>query len=78
MAKLLTARLDDETEKVLAGLARASGKTESQLVRDGIHLIALSLRGARKAGPEFVGLGKFESGKTDLGSSKKRLAGFGK
>ena len=47
----------------------------SKVVREGIRLLAASHPGSGH--PKIVGLGKFSSGRADLGSNKKHLQGFG-
>ncbi|MDP8981104.1 MAG: ribbon-helix-helix domain-containing protein [Acidobacteriota bacterium] len=72
--KTVQARLDPETEKTLARLVDQLGLSSSTLVREGIRLLAASQPNTR----EIVGLGKFSSGVTNLGSDKKHLKGFGR
>jgi hypothetical protein len=76
MAKTARARLDDETEALLKALSRATGQSESELIRMGLE--SLSEKLARKRRNRIIGLGKFASGVRDLGSNKRRLTGFGK
>jgi hypothetical protein len=78
MAKTLTARLDERSEEELAKLAKTLGKTESEIVRDGIHLMATtySMKSLKKS--QFFGMGEFTSGLKDLASNKKHLGSFGK
>lgn len=76
MAKIVHARLDTESEKLLEQLARKLGWSESRIVREGIgQLAACSVRSGAK---RIIGLGKFSSGTSDLGSNKARLKGFGR
>ncbi len=75
MGALIHARLDAATERQLARLRRATGLTDSELVRRGLQaLVVLPLRGNRI----IVGLGAFESGTSDLGSNRAHLRGFGR
>ena len=76
MARIIHARLDARTEKILVEIERRLGWNDSQVVREGIKALnsLLPPRGRRK----IVGLGRFESKKSDLGSSKKHLEGFGR
>jgi hypothetical protein len=75
MGAIIHARLDPQTKRQLAHLRKATGLTDSELVRRGLQaLAALPLRGSRT----IVGLGAFESGKTDLGSNRAHLRGFGR
>ncbi len=76
MARIIHARLDAQTEKILVELERRLGWNDSQIVREGIKALnsLLPPRGRRK----IVGLGRFRSGKPDLGSNDKHLEGFGR
>ena len=60
---------------MLAELRRRTGLSDSELLRKGIQLLARSA-GPRR-GPKIVGLGRFESGRPDLGSNETHLRGFG-
>jgi hypothetical protein len=76
MAKIVHARLDAESEKLLEQLARRLGWSESRIIREGIGQLAAGslVSGAKR----IIGLGKFSSGASDLGSNKARLRGFGR
>ena len=76
MSRIIHARIDSETEKVLRQLERRLGWNDSQVVREGIKSLR-SLLGPRRA-REIVGLGKFRSGMADLGSNPAHLEGFGR
>lgn len=75
MSRIIHARLDEETEKMLQVLQRRLGWTDSRVVREGIK----SLNGlvVRRTRQRIRGIGKFRSGIADLGSNKKHLQGFG-
>ena len=75
MSALIHARLDPETQRHLARLRKTTGCSDSELVRRGLRALA-ALPGPE--GPRIVGLGAFASGKTDLGSNRRHLRGFGK
>jgi hypothetical protein len=76
VAKIVHARLDEETHQLLRRLRQRTGLTDSDLLRRGLKaLAAQSERGRR---PRIVGLGKFASGRPDLGSNKAHLKGFGR
>lgn len=75
MSKIVQARLDDETRAVLERLRRRTGVGESELVRRGLKLLASASEERPK---RIIGLGRFASGRTDLGSSKRHLRGFGR
>jgi hypothetical protein len=75
MGALIHARLDAETNRQLDRLRKATGLTDSELVRRGLRaLAALPFQGTRN----LVGLGAFASGKPDLGSNRAHLRGFGR
>jgi hypothetical protein len=72
---IVQARLDDDAQKALENLVRRLRWSPSKVVREGIRLLAASHPGSGH--PKIVGLGKFSSGRADLGSNKKHLQGFG-
>jgi hypothetical protein len=75
MPRVIHARLDAETERMLRRLERCFGWSESQIVREGIKLLhTLTGRGRKR----IVGLGRFSSGIPDLGSNKTHLEEFGR
>jgi hypothetical protein len=76
MAFIVQARLDERSRKRLSVLVRELGLTPSEVVREGIR--ALETSHVRKKKRTIIGLGKFASGISDLGSNKKHLDGFGK
>jgi hypothetical protein len=76
MARVVQARLDDDTDKMLHDLRRRTRLSDSELVRRAIRSLAvLSPTGG---GPRVVGIGRFESGVPDLASNKRHLKGFGR
>jgi Ribbon-helix-helix protein, copG family len=75
MAKVVHARLDDETDGLLRRLRRSTGLGDSELIRRGLR--ALDTVSAGKGRPSVIGLGAFASGVSDLGSNKRHLDGFG-
>jgi len=75
MPRMIHARLDPETERMLRRLERRFGWSDSQVVREGIKVLnGVTERGRRRV----VGLGRFSSGIPDLGSNKTHLKGFGR
>jgi hypothetical protein len=76
MSRIIHARLDGETEKLLRQLERRLGWNDSRVVREGIK----ALRGLLVGGGsrQIIGLGRFHSGVPDLGSNKAHLDGFGR
>ena len=57
-------------------LVRELGWTPSQVVREGLRVLEASYLRRKRRG--IIGLGKFRSGVSDLGSNKKHLRDFGK
>lgn len=55
---------------------RELGWTPSQVVREGLRVLEASR--LRRNRPGIIGLGKFESGVSDLGSNKKHLRNLGR
>lgn len=76
MRTAIQARLDDQSRKRLAALMRDLGWTPSRVVREGLRVLEASLLRRRRRG--IIGLGKFRSGVSDLGSNKKHLSDFGR
>jgi hypothetical protein len=75
MGSLIQARLDDECQKIMRQLLRKTGWTPSQIVREGLRLLASCQAGNGRR--TITGQGKFSSGVGDLSSNKKHLQGFG-
>lgn len=75
-SRIVQARVDGATERLLARLRRRTGLSDSQLVRKGLELVGESLGPARPR--QIRGLGRFASGISDLGSNKRHLDGFGR
>lgn len=69
------ARLDPETQRALDRMVRHLGMSPSAVVREGIRLLAVSQQAPVRK--KIIGLGKFRSGISDLGSNKRHLTGFG-
>jgi len=76
MSRIIHARIDEETERLLREIERRLGWNDSQVVREGIKALNTSLVPRRPR--QIVGLGRFRSGIRDLGSNKAHLKGFGR
>jgi hypothetical protein len=76
MKATVQARLDAPTQRALDRLVRRLGRSPSEVVREGLRL--LDSCQPRPNATQIVGLGKFESGISDLGSHKRHLEGFGR
>lgn len=76
MAKVVHARLDDEADHLLAKVRKQSGLSNSEIIRRGLRLLATQpLAGTS---PRVIGVGRFASGRRDLGSNKAHLSGLGR
>jgi len=76
MRSAIQARLDDLSRKRLAVLVRELGWTPSRVVREGLRILETSYLRRKKRG--IIGIGKFRSAVSDLGSNKKHLRNFGR
>jgi len=75
MKATIQARLDEETQADLDRLVRRHGLKPSEVVRQGIRLVAKQAEAAKPI--EIIGLGKYDSGLTDLSTNKRYMEGFG-
>jgi hypothetical protein len=75
MASKVQVRLDEETEAALE-LLRLRGLSTSEVLRQGIHLVAKEVGAGKPI--EIIDLGKYDFGVTDLSTNKKYLAGIGR
>lgn len=78
MKAYVHARLGDEDRAVLEELKAATGQTESELVRQGLQLVAQEARRGRSA-LDLAGrsVGRFTRGPRDLSTNRKHLEDFG-
>lgn len=78
MKTYVHARLTMKDRAILDDLKRSTGRSESDLVRRGLHL-ALMEQDGRRSALELAGrsVGKFKKGLRDLAHNKKHLDGFG-
>ena len=76
MARVVQARLDDDTDRMLGELRRRTRLSDSELVRRAIRCLAVLP--APAGGHRVIGIGRFASGIRDLGSNKAHLKGFGR
>ncbi len=78
MKPYVHARVGREDRALLDTLKDATGRSESDLVRRGLRLVAEELGGRRSAldlaGPS---VGRFTRGPRDLSTNRKHLDGFG-
>lgn len=78
MNKIVHARLDDHTRKIMRRLQRHHGWSDSDIVRNGIRALGDAELPPQQRTKRIVGLGKFASGIRDLGSNKEHLRNFGR
>lgn len=78
MKAYIHARLDEKDRAVLAELKARTGRTESELVRRGLRLVAQEERRGASA-LDLVGssVGRFKKGPRGLSTNRKHLDGFG-
>ena len=78
MKASIHARLGDEDRVVLEELKQSTGRSESELVRRGLQLVAAEER-RRRSALELAGrgVGRFKKGPRDLSTNRKHLQGFG-
>ena len=76
MSRTVQARLDRRSQAALEHLVNRLGWSPSKVVRESVRLLAACYRTSLQR--KVVGIGRFTSGVSDLGSNKKRLQGFGR
>jgi hypothetical protein len=75
MRSAIQIRLDDRSGRRLAVLVRELGWTPSEMMREGLRI--LEARYLRRKRPGIIGLGRFRSGVSGLGTDEKHLRNFG-
>lgn len=76
MSTTIQARLDRQTETALKALMRQLNWSQSRAVCEGLRMLAACY--GKRSSPKVIGLGRFESGIEDVGSSRKHLKGLGR
>lgn len=78
MKAYIHARLSKDDRAMLDDLKRSTGRSESELVRHGLHLVQKHLDQPRSAA-KLAGrsVGRFRSGPRDLSTNPKHLDEFG-
>ncbi len=78
MKTYIHARLGEDDRVVLERLKRSTGRTESEIMRRGLRLVAEE-EGRRRSALDLAGrsVGRFRKGPRDLSTSRKHLEGFG-
>jgi hypothetical protein len=75
MKTAVQARLDRRSQVALDRLVRITGWSPSRVIRESVQLLS-ACRG-NPTRQRVIGVGRFASGISDLGSNKKHLKGFG-
>jgi hypothetical protein len=75
MSRVVQSRLDDETDSLRSRLQKQLGWSNSEIVRRGIQLLASTI--PKPGEPRFSGIGKYDSGISDLATNKAHMEGFG-
>ena len=78
MKRYVHARLTEQDRVALDRLKRATGRTESEILRRGLKLVAQE-EGGRVNALDLAGrsVGRFKRGPRDLSTNRKHLDGFG-
>lgn len=78
MKAYIHARLGDAERVVLKKLKASTGRTESEILRRGLQLVAEE-EGQRRSALALAGpsVGRYKKGPKDLSTSRKHLEGFG-
>jgi hypothetical protein len=77
MTAIVHARLDAVTLRLLRRLKRRNGWSDSEIVRRGVRALAEAELPREQTQRKIVGLGRFTSGRSDLGSNPRYLDDFG-
>ena len=78
MSDIVHARLDNHTRQIMRRLQRRHGWSDSEIVRHGIRALGDTDLAPEERSKRIIGLGKFASGISDLGSNDKHLSDFGR
>lgn len=77
MAATVQARLDEESQEALATLTRRLGMSQSEVVRASLRLMVQQHAAPKPKRRKIIGVGKFDSGVSDLATNKKYVEDFG-
>lgn len=77
MSNVIQARLDEETQALRAELKERLGWTDAKIVREAIKVLA-SITPQANGKRRLSGVGKYDSGVTDLATNPKYMEGYGK
>jgi Arc/MetJ-type ribon-helix-helix transcriptional regulator len=78
MKAFVHARLDEEDRAILDALKQSTGRSESEIVRRGLRLVAAEV-GRERSALDAAGrsAGRFKKGPRNLSTSATHLEGFG-
>jgi hypothetical protein len=78
MKAYIHARIGNAERATLEALKQSTGRTDSEIVRRGLQLVAEEER-RRRSALELAGpsVGRFKKGPRDLSTNRKQLEGFG-
>jgi hypothetical protein len=76
MGAVVQTRLDDWTKAALENAARQEGRSVSDLVREGIHMVVSHHSASPRR--KWIGVGKYDTGIPDLSTNPKYMEGFGR
>jgi hypothetical protein len=74
MSRVVRVMLDDATDRLLRELQARMNVSESEVIALGLRLLASP---RARVGVSVMGVGRFDSGRGDLGSNKAHLRQFG-
>jgi hypothetical protein len=79
MKRYVHARLREADRNLLERLKRATGRTESEILRRGLQLVATE-EACQPSALKIAGrsVGRFRKGPADLSTNDRHLEGFGK
>jgi hypothetical protein len=78
MNDIVHARLDSQTRQIMRRLQRRHGWSDSDIVRQGIRALGDADLPSGQRGKRIIGLGRFASGISDLGSDERHLHELGR
>jgi hypothetical protein len=77
MKDYIHARLAKEERVILEQLKKATGMSESEIVRKGLALVAREVKGRSALDVAGTSVGRFAKGPRDLSTNNDHLDGFG-
>lgn len=77
MKNYIHARIGRQDREVLERLKKATGMSESDIVRKGLHLVAREVQQRSALDLAGASVGRFGRGPRDLSTNRDHLEGFG-